>query len=66
MLALLPVLARLKDQALAERGFLVAFLAASSTSKRTRKQVLDAAKGAGLELAAKTTDEAALRASLKV
>ncbi|MBI2395248.1 MAG: VWA domain-containing protein [Deltaproteobacteria bacterium] len=64
VLALLPVGARLKDRAAAERVLLVAWLAASSSSKRTRKQVVDAARAAKLELASRTADEPALRASL--
>lgn len=69
VLAVLPLLGRLGSAAsgaTAERVCLVAWLAASSSSKRTRKQVLDAAKTAGLDLAARIADEAALRAELGV
>lgn len=64
VLALLPVLARVGDRAVAEHAFLVAWLAASSASKRTRKQVLDAAKAAGFDLASQIADEPALRTSV--
>jgi len=66
VLAVLPLLTRLADRALAEHAFLVAWLAASSSSKRTRKQVVDAAKSAGFELGPRTSDEAALRTTLQV
>jgi hypothetical protein len=64
VLALLPLLARLADRALAERAFLVAWAAASAASKRTRKQVVGAASGAGFDLRDRILDEIALRVTL--
>lgn len=68
VLALLPLIARLtarlRDRVVVERVLLLAWLAASASSKRTRKQVVEAARSAGLDLAAGTADEATLRASV--
>lgn len=59
--ALLPLTAGV-DKALAERALSVAWVAAAA--KRTRGLVVDAAQRIGFDLAAKSADEAALRAEV--